>query len=169
MLPKKESSHGAKGRQVSPTASGVLPQGESERAQCHLDEFKTTGYHRKHAIAVLNGRRERVSYPIRRPRRRVYGAEEADAIATLADLFDNICTKRLRAAMDVELPRLYKAGTLDIRPQCYEKLLVVSPATMDRLRAGCQRRSGKRRGFTNLIACNGFCSRDETKRRSFLP
>jgi hypothetical protein len=27
-----------------------------------LDEFvKTTGYHRKHAIAVLNGRRERAS------------------------------------------------------------------------------------------------------------
>ena len=34
-----------------------------------LDEFaKTTGYHRKHAIAVLNGRRERVQGPIRRPR-----------------------------------------------------------------------------------------------------
>jgi hypothetical protein len=114
-----------------------------------LDEFvKTTGYHRKHAIAVLNGRRERVPGPIRRPRRRGYGAEEADAIATLANLFDNICSKRLRAAMDVELPRLYKAGSFDVRPECYEKLLVVSPATMDRLRAGRQRRPGKRRGFT---------------------
>jgi transposase InsO family protein len=102
-----------------------------------LDEFvKTTGYHRKHAIAVLNGRRQRVSGPIQRPRRRVYGSEEADALATLADLFDHICSKRLRAALDVELPRLYEAGTLDIRAECYEKLLVVSPATMDRLRAG---------------------------------
>jgi len=109
-----------------------------------LDEFvKTTGYHRKHAIAVLNGRRERVSGPIRRPRRRVYGAEEAGAIAILADLFDHICSKRLRAAMDVELPRLYKAGTLHVRPECYEKLLAVSPATMDRLRAGRQRMPGK--------------------------
>ena len=114
-----------------------------------LDEFvRTTGYHRKHAIAVLNGRRERVSGPIRRPRRRVYGREEADAIAILADLFDNICSKRLRAAMDVELPRLYKAGSFDVRPECYEKLLAVSPATMDRLRAGRQRRPGTRRGFT---------------------
>ena len=41
-----------------------------------LDEFvKTTGYHRKHATAVLNGRRERVQGPIRRPRGKVYGAD----------------------------------------------------------------------------------------------
>jgi hypothetical protein len=78
----------------------------------------------------------------------VYGVEEADAIAILADLFDNICSKRLRAAMDVELPRLYKAGTFHISDKCYEKLLAVSPATMDRLRAGGQSRHGKRRGFT---------------------
>ena len=114
-----------------------------------LDEFvKTTGYHRKHAIAVLNGRRERVEGPIRRPRRKEYNAEEADALAILADLFDNICPKRLRAAMDVELPRLYTAGTFRVSRECYEKLLAVSPATMDRLRAGRQRGPGKRRGFT---------------------
>jgi hypothetical protein len=50
-----------------------------------LDEYvKTTGYHRKHATAVLNGRRERVQRPIRRPRRTQYGVEEANALATLA-------------------------------------------------------------------------------------
>ena len=65
-----------------------------------LDEFvKTTGYHRKHAIAVLNGRRERVQGPIRRPRRRVYGAEETDALAVLATLFDHVCSKLLGAAV----------------------------------------------------------------------
>lgn len=114
-----------------------------------LDEFvKTTGYHRKHAISVLNGRRERVQGPIQRPRRTVYGAEEAAALAILADLFDNICAKRLRAAMDVELPRLYQSGVLQVSHECYEKLLVVSPATMDRLRAGRERVPGMRRGFT---------------------
>jgi hypothetical protein len=114
-----------------------------------LDEFvKTTGYHRKHAIAVLNGRRDRVQGPIRRPRRAQYGVEEAHAIVTLADLFDNICSKRLRAAMDVELPRLYEAGVLRISTACYEKLLMVSPATMDRLRAAHRRVRGKERGFT---------------------
>jgi hypothetical protein len=114
-----------------------------------LDEFvKTTGYHRKHAIAVLNGRRERVQGPIRRPRRALYGVEEAQALDILADLFDNICSKRLRAAMDAELPRLYEAGVLQISARCYKKLLHVSPATMDRLRSGRRRMVGKRRGFT---------------------
>jgi hypothetical protein len=114
-----------------------------------LDEFvKTTGYHRKHATAVLNGRRERVAGPIRRPRRAQYGAEEADALSILADLFDNICSKRLRAAMDVELPRLYQAGVLHISSACYENLLRVSPATMDRLRSRYRPRQGRGRGFT---------------------
>ena len=78
-----------------------------------LDEFvKTTGYHRKYAIGVLNGRRRRVSGTIRRPRKRTYGPEVGNALVVLADLFDNICSKRLRAALDVELPRLYEADGL---------------------------------------------------------
>ena len=114
-----------------------------------LDEFvRTTGYHRKHAGAVLNGRRERVPGPIRRPRRAVYGAEVSAALDTLAALFDHICSTRLRAAMDREVPRLFEAGDLPVSRECYEKLLVVSPSTMDRLRAGRQRGPGQRRGFT---------------------
>jgi hypothetical protein len=114
-----------------------------------LDEFvKTTGYHRKHAIAVLNRRRERVKGPIRRPRRAQYGLEEANALAILVDLFDGICSKRLRAAMNVELPRLYRAGVLRISSTCYEKLLRISPATMDRLRARYHHHRGQRRRFT---------------------
>ena len=113
-----------------------------------LDEFiKTTGYHRKHAIAVLNGQRKRVQAPIRRPRRKVYGSEVADVLGILGDLFDSTCSKRLRAAMDVELPRLYEAGVFPVSAECYRKLLVVSPATMDRLRAARQHRPGKSRGF----------------------
>jgi len=124
-------------------------QASRQERSAILDEFvKTTGYHRKHAIAVLNGRRERASGPIRRPRRKVYGAEVATAIGTLADWFDGICSKRLRAAMDVELPRLYEDGALQVNSACYRKLLAVSPSTMDRLRASRQYRPGKRRGFT---------------------
>ena len=114
-----------------------------------LDEFvKTTGYHRKHAIAVLNGRRRRVSGPIQRPRGKTYGPDVGDALIKLADLFDNICSKRLRAALDTELPHLYKDGVLHVSPECYRKLLAISPSTMDRLRNERQHRPGKRRGFT---------------------
>jgi hypothetical protein len=114
-----------------------------------LDEFvKTTGYHRKHATAVLNGRRERVQGPIQRPRGKVYGVDVARELAHLADLFDNICSKRLRAALDAELPRLYQSGAVSVHRECYEKLMTVSPATIDRLLIREQPVRGKRRGFT---------------------
>lgn len=114
-----------------------------------LDEFvKTIGYHRKHAIAVLNGRQEPATGPIRRPRRRTYGAEEAAALEVLAELFDDVCAKRLRAAMDTELPRLYESGALVISATCYQKLQTISPATIDRLRAGRPHGPGRQRGFT---------------------
>jgi hypothetical protein len=50
--------------------------------------------------------------------------------------------------MDVELPRLYQAGALRISSACYENLLRVSPATMDRLRATYRPRNRQRRRFT---------------------
>jgi hypothetical protein len=114
-----------------------------------LDQVvKTTGYHRKYATALLNGKRERVQGPIQRPRRRVYGAEKADAIMILAGLFDHICSQLLRAAMDVELSRLYEASVVQVSPECYDKLLQVSPSTMDRLRAGHPSSKHRSRGFT---------------------
>ena len=114
-----------------------------------LNEFvKTTNYNRKYAIDVLNGKRKRAEGPIRRPRRARYGTEEAQALATLWELFDGIHSKRLRAAMDVELPRLYANGFLQVSAECYHKLLQISPATIDRLLKGRRPQVGKSRGFT---------------------
>jgi hypothetical protein len=114
-----------------------------------LDEFvKTTGYHRKHAIALLNGRRKRVQGPIRRPRRAIYGTEEARALLILSELFDHINAKRLRKALDAELQGLYESGFLRVSSTCYEKLKRVSPATIDRLLADRRCQPGRRRGFT---------------------
>jgi len=43
-------------------------QASKKEKSCILDEFvKTTGYHRKHATAVLNRRRERASVPFGDP------------------------------------------------------------------------------------------------------
>ena len=43
-----------------------------------LDEYvATTGCHRKHATAVLGGKRQRVKHPIRRPRRKRSTDEDA--------------------------------------------------------------------------------------------
>jgi hypothetical protein len=100
-----------------------------------LDEYvKTTGCHRKHAIAVLSGKRQRVKRPIRRPRSTVYIAEDAQALETLSDLFDGINSKLLRAALDECLQPLYESGYLQMSPACYERLRQISPASIDRLR-----------------------------------
>jgi hypothetical protein len=114
-----------------------------------LDEFvKTTGYGRKYAIALLNGKRGYVKHKVRRPRNTVYGPGLIPPLLTLVDLFDGICSKRLRAAMDVELPRLYDAGFLQVSSQVYEKLMAISPASIDRLLVGRRPQLRKSRHFT---------------------
>jgi hypothetical protein len=116
-----------------------------------LDEFvETTGYHRKHAIALLRGKRQHRNrqVPIRRPRQRIYTDEDKRAILWLADLFDEIGSKRLRAAMDANLTTLYQRHDLRVRRACFKRLQVISPATMDRLRHSERRVPGHRRGGT---------------------
>ena len=114
-----------------------------------LDEFvKTTGYNRAYASTILSGKQKRVKGRIRRPRKAQYGAEEARALLKLWELFDGIYSKRLRAALDVELPRLYDNGFLQVSSECYEKLMRVSPATIDRLLMGRRPQVRKSRGFT---------------------
>ena len=114
-----------------------------------LDEFvKTTGYNRKYAIGLLNGKRDYVKRPIRRPRSTTYGTGLIAPLLVLFDLFDNICSKRLRAALDVELPRLYESGSLQISKGSYDKLMRISPSTIDRLLVGRRSQTRKSRGFT---------------------
>ncbi len=114
-----------------------------------LDEFeKTTGCHRKYAIGVLRGKRRRAKGATTRPRPKVYSEEEAQALLLLNDLFDGICSKRLRAAMDVELPRLYFTGMVRVSAGSYQKLMTISPATIDRLLKGRKPCLVKARGFT---------------------
>jgi hypothetical protein len=101
-----------------------------------LDEYvQTTGYHRKHAIAILSGRYRPGPRPFRRPRKRLYTAEDAKALGFLSDVFDGINAKRLRAALDVELEPLYRRGVLKVSRACYRRLQHISPASIDRLRA----------------------------------
>lgn len=100
-----------------------------------LDEFvKTTGYHRKHAAAMLSERYVRKGRPIRRVRAAIYTAADRRAVWQLADWFDQIGSKRLRAAMDQELLRLWERGHLRVSEETYQHLLVISPSTLDRIR-----------------------------------
>jgi len=114
-----------------------------------LDEFvATTGYHRKHAIALLRGKRHHRNpkIPIRRLRRRIYLAEDKRAVLWLAELFDQISSKRLRAAMNVELDNL--RCHLEVTRACFKRLKRISSSTMDRFRRTERRPAARHRGGT---------------------
>ena len=103
-------------------------QARKKERSAILNEFvKTTGYHRKHANAVLRGKRARRRGPIRRPGRRVYTAEDAQAVRQIAKWFDDIGSKRLRVAMNTTLPDLRRQGHLRVSDACYAHLLQISP------------------------------------------
>jgi hypothetical protein len=149
MLPKKERPMRRTDEKYLARLQARYSKASKKERGTILDEFvKTTGYHRQYAIAVLGGKRKRVKGPIRRPRRALYGAAEGRALLTLWELFDGICSKRLRAAMDVELPRLYANGYVQVSPECYQKLMQISPASIDRLLVGHRPQVRKSRGFT---------------------
>jgi hypothetical protein len=123
---------------------------KKERGQI-LDEFvKTTHYHRKHASALLHGKRtwrdER--QPIQRKRRRCYTDEDKHTVLWLAELFDQISSKRLRAAMDSELPTLRQRKHLRVSAASYDRLQVISASTMDRMRRSVRRPLKRLRGGT---------------------
>ncbi|MCL5997205.1 MAG: transposase family protein [Chloroflexi bacterium] len=115
-----------------------------------LDEFVTTsGYHRKHAIALLRGHRgwRRSATPFHRLRRRIYGDEEKRAVLSFAYVFDQISSKHLRAAMDAELVTLRQQGHLQVSAACYQHLQTISALSMDRPRRQ-EHKPARRRGGT---------------------
>ena len=68
-------------------------------------------------------------------RARYYTDADRQTLWQVAEWFDQIGSKRLRAALDVELARLRAAGHLQVSDQTYQHLEEMSPATMDRIRA----------------------------------
>jgi len=138
-----------------------------------LDEFvQTSGYHRKYAIAMLRGRQQPHRGPIRRPRARYYQGEDRAAVLQIAEWFDEISSRRLRAAMDVTLADLRDQDHLRVSAACFGRLQTMSVSTLERIRAGARpsRRSGRGRALTKpgtllkrQIPIRTFADWDETR------
>lgn len=100
-----------------------------------LDEFVAlTGYHRKHALRLLNTG----DWPSVRPRAaraRVYDQAVHEALIVVWESADRICGKRLKALMPTMVEALERHGHLALGPELRELLLSVSPSTIDRLLA----------------------------------
>ena len=113
-----------------------------ERRQI-LDEFtRVTGYHRKHALRVLNRRFVPGSA---RARKRLYDEAVRQALALLWEAADRICGKRLKALLPVLIESMERHGHLELDPLVRSRLLAISAATMDRLLRPVRQASGRAR------------------------
>jgi hypothetical protein len=99
-----------------------------------LDEFvATTGYARKYAIRLLTRPPLPAPAQIRRPRQPTYGTAVQAALEQAWAAANFISARRLVPFLATLVPILQQHGHLDITPDVRAQLLVLSPATADRL------------------------------------
>src|SRR5258708_32357996 len=95
----------------------------------------TTGWHRKHAVRTLQQHGtvgpDGVEAP--RGRRRRYGATIKDAMTALWEASDRVCGKRLKVMIPILLAALEQHGRLKLGLADRDRVLAISPATIDRL------------------------------------
>jgi len=99
-----------------------------------LDDFcQTSGYERKHAIKLLNGRRGNRS--VRAGRKAVYGPDVKEVLKQLWVMSDQMCGKLLQPVIGLYLDS-YQRHFEPVDEELEERLLQISPATIDRLLRG---------------------------------
>ena len=127
-------------------------RGRYDRAGCPergriLTEFaQISGYHRKHAIRLLNGKdqtkRKVAAAPVGR---RVYDEAVKSALIMIWEAGDRICGKRLKAMVPTLVASMETWGHLSLEPTVRERLLSVSAATIDRMLKPIRSTAGGRR------------------------
>lgn len=109
-----------------------------------LDEFtKTTGLHRKAAIRLLN-RTKKLAGKRRSGRSCEYGAKVVEALKTVWEASDRICSKRLKPFMPEMLEVLRHHGEVHLNPDIETHLCRMSAATIDRLLRKYRRIGGRK-------------------------
>jgi hypothetical protein len=101
-----------------------------ERGQILAEFVRVTGYHRKHALRVLNCSS---APPEPRQRERLYDEAVHQALAGLWEAADRICGKRLRVLIPVLIEAMERHDHLQLDPVVRSRLLDISAATIDRL------------------------------------
>lgn len=122
---------------------GRYGEASKESKTIILDEFcEVCGYNRKYAIRLLNRKRKRIkSRPGRKP---VYDLPELlKALRRIWMATDQMCSKKLAAAIPLWLP-FYQDTYSKISVEVAQKLLSISPATIDRLLLPTRIRSRKK-------------------------
>jgi hypothetical protein len=98
-----------------------------------LDEFvAATGYARKYAIRLLNHPAEQ-KLLITRVRPAHYGPDVKQALHLAWTAANHICAKRLIPFLPTLVESLERHGHLHLNEECRSQLLIMSPATADRI------------------------------------
>lgn len=130
-----------------------------------LDEFTVvSGYHRKYATRLLraDGTRPALGEAASRETRmgrRIYDEAVKEALIVLWEAGDRICGKRLKAILPQLVDALERHRHFELDPEVKKRLLLVSPATIDRLlapvrsRTHSQRKNGKLRKSARVFRC----------------
>ena len=98
-----------------------------------LNEFcKICGYNKKYAIRLLN-KKDTFKYKKKTGAKPTYASSEfINALKKIWIATDYICSKRLKAAIPLWLP-YYKSAYKELSHKIINKLLTISPATIDRI------------------------------------
>jgi hypothetical protein len=97
-----------------------------------LDGFvAATGYNRKYATTLLSKGIQRTSYP--KDRCRTYDKDVVEALITLWNTANRICSKRLIPFLPSLITSMERSGHLELSKEVKIKLLSLSSATADRL------------------------------------
>jgi hypothetical protein len=119
--------------------------GSTDEKRRILDEFVAlAGYHRKHAIRMLNGC-ARTTASTRRGRLRLYDEAVREALIIFWEVSDRICGKRLKPLLPILLPSLERHGHIKLDPTVRKQLLTVSASTIDRMLSAARTSAGSRR------------------------
>jgi len=115
-----------------------------------LDEFVgLTGYHRKHAIRILNQTGKPTE---RKPRDRTYDEAVKQALVMLWEAGDRLCGKRLRVQIPILIDALERHGKLALDPSVKTKLLQISASSIDRVLSDTRQAASQKRKRTTGAA-----------------
>ena len=113
-----------------------------------LDEFtKVSGYHRKHAIRLLSTEKEEKVIP---HSRRIYDEAVKEALTVIWEASDRICSKRLKPLIPIMIKALETHKYFKLDDELRNKLLSISPATIDRVLTPIRSSAGASRRRTRL-------------------
>lgn len=106
-----------------------------EKGEIIKELCEASGYHRKHAIRLLNKPHKKHRHPMKTGRPKLYADNiYLEPLKRIWLLTDQICGKRLKMALPLWLP-FYGEAYGELEQKVYDGLLSMSAATIDRMLA----------------------------------